>query len=186
MASNLRGRTRIPDLHPDDAAARLRLGVALVVARQTAGLTRPAFGAQVGRAKGSIQKLEGRGYWTVGTLQWWARGLQLRFGWTIRDLPPLQPDVLADVYAAKTTGRPELVDAYARAALVNDMRRARIAAGLTLEQLAARLGVSTDSVIRAERVEDNLDIASAQRHIRGCGGSLDLHLHPVPVVSVAA
>lgn len=174
------GRTHIVDAHPADTAARIKLGADLRAAREAAGMSRRAFAQHMGRAKGSIQALEERCYWTVRTLQWWARGLDLRFTWTIKGLPPLRPDALSAMYAAAKPASPDAADAYARAALVNDMKRARLAARLLQSDLARKLRITTDAVTRQERIEDNLDLAAAQRHIRGCGGWLALHLTPPP------
>jgi len=173
------GGSRVADVHPDDTTARLRVGEQLLAVRTSLGLSRQAAAARGGRSKASIQSMELRGYWTVGTLQRWARWLDHRFTWTLHLPFELEPDALAVMYAAKTIGAPETVDAYARAGLVNDMRRAREAAGLTQKQLGQRLGVSLDTINRAERIEDNLDLAAAQRHLRGCGGWLEPRIEPL-------
>ncbi|MEU3455657.1 helix-turn-helix transcriptional regulator [Micromonospora sp. NPDC006766] len=179
MSGPRRGGSRVPDYHPDDRTNRLRVAAELVAVRKQAGLSWYSFGAKVGRAKATVQSMEERGYWTVGTLQRWARWLDHRFVWTLHLPYALAPDALADMYAAKITGTADVVDAYARAGLVNDMRRAREGAGLTQKQLGERLDVSHDTICRAERIEDNLDLAAAQRHVRGCGGWLEPRIEPL-------
>ena len=173
---------RFADLHPADRDARRTLIGELRQLRVDAGLTHRAVARLMGwrSPNGALSNIERGDNWRLRTLQELARlyGRQLRVD--IGAPVPDDGDPLAAMYAAVRPTTPAVADELARARLVNDLVRIRVAAGWTLERLGAAIGVTPTAVQLWEQGTDGLMVAPAQRYGRAIGAPLTFRLVSLP------
>jgi ribosome-binding protein aMBF1 (putative translation factor) len=85
-------------------------------------------------------------------------------------------DELDDVVAHRTARNPEfprlLEAAAARRELMDALRQARIEAGLSQTEVAARMHTSASSIARLERVAQNSTLQTVQEYASALGKSL--------------
>lgn len=90
---------------------------------------------------------------------------------------PSQPkDELDDIVAQRTARNPEfpqlLKAAAARRELMDALRQARIEAGLSQTEVAAKMHTSASSIARLERVAQNSTLQTVQEYANALGKSL--------------
>jgi ribosome-binding protein aMBF1 (putative translation factor) len=96
-------------------------------------------------------------------------------------------DELDDIVAERTAQNPEfpqlLAVAAARRELMDALRRARLDAGLSQTEVAARMHTSASSIARLERVAQNSTLQTVQEYASALGKSLTWSLDdsgPIP------
>jgi ribosome-binding protein aMBF1 (putative translation factor) len=87
---------------------------------------------------------------------------------------------LDEIVAQRTARNPEfprlLADAAARRDLMDALRQARIDAGLSQTEIAARMHTSASSIARLERVAQNSTLQTVQEYASALGKSLSWSL----------
>jgi DNA-binding transcriptional regulator YiaG len=165
------------DLHPDDTAAREWLCTELYRTRRRRGLTQSVVSARLVGTGNVCAILERQTSWKVATVQAWARALDCRLDLTIDGLAvPDDADYLAAVYTAQQPETVKVEDRLDLRILVNDLRRIRVASGVTQDVLAGRMGCTGSSLSRRESQPDPALLRTLQRHCRVLGGSLGVGL----------
>ena len=100
---------------------------------------------------------------------------------------PVDGDPLATVYEAMEPTTAADTDHLARAVLVRNLLRIRIAQQLRQVDVAAAIGISSKAVQLWEQGADGVMVAPAQRYARAIGAPLTFRLTPVDaLVGVAA
>lgn len=169
----------IPDLHPDDTAARYVLAQHLRTIRETRSISQWEAGERFGCNEFAFSHMELRRSWLVPTVQAWARVLGYRLNLTLAGLVvPDDNDPVAALYDASQPDSEAAEDRLDLRVAVNNLARIRRAEGLTLAQLGARMGCSESAVCRRESDPDRLLVSTLQRHTRALGGVLDLTVVP--------
>jgi ribosome-binding protein aMBF1 (putative translation factor) len=94
----------------------------------------------------------------------------------ITGMTPRPKDELDDIVAQRTSQNPEfpqlLNAAAARRELMDALRQARIDAGLSQTEIAARMHTSASSIARLERVAQNSTLQTVQEYAGALGKSL--------------
>ncbi len=169
----------IPDLHPDDTAARHALAEHLRGIREARNLTQWEAGERFGCNEYAFSGMELRRSWHVSTVQARARIYGCRLNLAFAGLTvPEDGDSVAAMYDASRPQTQAAEDRLDLRGAVNDLARIRRAQGLTLAQLGARMGCSESAVCRRESDPDRLLVSTLQRHTRALGGVLDLTVVP--------
>ncbi len=177
--------TRIADLHPDDAEARIKLRLQLRDLRRQGGLSQAAAAARIGVTKDTWSLHERRGDNPLAaSAQRYARAVDHRL--ILRpQLPhqlPTHPDaaVLADL--AQRAGDPRTQDAYHLTAILAELAGYRRWLGYTAREMSERWGTRRDATAVCD-LEGQIKaalLASVQRYARSLGGMLHLDLEPIP------
>jgi transcriptional regulator with XRE-family HTH domain len=165
---------RVVDLHPDDTAARQRLGDQLRDARRAAGLSQRDLAARLGVVHSAVVAVEANTSWRMSTLRRWARGLDMELLAHPAGMPELPTEVkaLAAMVTADDRG-----DRFAVAALVAEITFARETLGLTKAEMGRRLGVAARGVSAIENgARGDIMVVTAQRMWRVLDGALVLEL----------
>ncbi|MEV1013732.1 MULTISPECIES: helix-turn-helix domain-containing protein [unclassified Micromonospora] len=169
----------IPDLHPDDTAARYVLAHHLRTIREARSLSQADAGERFGCNEYAFSHMELRRSWLIPTVQAWARVLDSRLNLTVRGLVvPDDGDPIAALYEASQPESETAEDRLDLRIFVNNLARIRRAQGLTLAQVGTRMGCSESAVSRRESEPDRLLVSTLQRHTRALGGVLDLTVVP--------
>ncbi len=172
---------RMPtDLHPDDTVARDQLAGRLRRIREGRRISQRGLADMLDIDHTNASGLELRRTWKIRTVQRWARvlGYRLDLGITGGVVVPDDGDALAAVYAAQQPTTEDAEDLLDLRALINDVRRIRIASGITLAEMGRRLGCGPSSVSHREADPDGAMLVSAQRYVRALGGALRVELEP--------
>ncbi len=169
----------IPDLHPDDTAARCMLAQHLRTIRESRSITQAEAADRYGCNEFAFSQIELRRQWLIPTVQAWARTLGYRLDLGLRGLVvPDDGDPMAALYDASQPDSEAAEDQLDLRVAVNNLARIRRARGLTLAQLGVRMGCSESAVSRRESDPDRLLVSTLQRHTRALGGVLDLTVVP--------
>lgn len=172
------------DLHPDDAVTRLMLRDLLVHYRHRAGLSQRALGRKLELTQTTIARHEAGQSWMLFTLYRWAPAVGGRLLLRPVGLPdaPDEVQALAAMRPADLTRGHE----YTRAALAAELTAARIALGVTREELGEVLGCAESGIRELEAARGDTLLGTVQRHCRALGGALWIGLEPLPVEQMAA
>lgn len=159
---------RAPDLHPDDAAARLRLRQQMIDYRISRNITHGALGEARGLKRHSAGQPERVENWQVSKLQAHLGALGGRLLAVPRKRAHVKLALIApdDPQVSWTWDRVQMM------ALLIDLRDER---GLTQRELGKLLG-REESVISSTECRDDWLLHTLQRHARALGDELLLSI----------
>ncbi len=177
--------TRIVDLHPDDAEARVKLRLQLRDLRLRLGCSQAEAAARAGVTKSAVSLLERRGdNPLVASVQRMARAVDHRailrphLPHTLPTHPTAALLAVVEAHAADAHTQ----DAYHRSAVLADLAAYRRGTGVTAREMSERWGTRRDATAVCD-LEGELKeplLASYQRYTRALGGVLHVDLEPVP------
>jgi transcriptional regulator with XRE-family HTH domain len=177
------GVTRVQDLHPDDAEARVKLRLQLRDLRRRSGLTAEQTAHNIGCTIAALYLTEQRdSRILLERAQRHARGLhhQLILHPTLPHTLPPHPTEAAFAAMADTGGR--LSDEHHRAAVLTHLVAYRRWIGLSARDIAERCGNGRDGSSTSQ-LEAGLKpalLSTLQRYTRALGGVLHIDLEPLP------
>lgn len=185
----------IADLHPGDFTARDHIRWQLREIRRRGGITQRELGDRLGVDQSNIRRLERAGVLQSRTssVVRWARAL----GHELKLEPALLPAPIPLRRPSRSRDADEMLailvhsaglagDDWRAARLVADLTGIRIAAGVTQQRLADRLGLSLQAISYLEASTVDNAIVVLQRYARGVAqcsrwrhGRLEVWLEPI-------
>src|SRR5690242_15860918 len=182
-----RGRgvvTRIVDLHPDDAAARVALNRQLYTIRVQAGISRADLAAAAGTTRDAITSRENMKHPNplIRTIQLQAGclGHRLVMRPVLTPVLPEHPTVTALRAMADGDPDPDRADDYHRSVVLHTMVAHRRWLCTSARQLAERFvgRRGADCLSELENEHRPPQLSTYQRYARALGGRLELTLEP--------
>lgn len=192
---------RVEDLDRRDRMRRIVLRADLRQAREDQGLSQRQLAERLGIDQPGVGRYERGDQWKITTVLRWARALSSRVVLRPSGFPPAgrsmywgkNADIegaLNDILGTVHVSDPDRDDEWAVAKLLSELAGVRAACGVSQKRLAARLGISEQSVSLFEGADHGTSVAMAQRYTRALGlesgrkGLLNVALEPAPVPEV--
>jgi transcriptional regulator with XRE-family HTH domain len=178
----------MPDLHPDDLAARIELTNTLKDLRRLQGLGLRPYAAILGTSFSRVHTIETDPTPNPSLLSLERRADALGHYLIVNmvGLPVIDDPITAILAAARQPTTPDDRAETTAAVLGARLNHARVGLGISVDTLAERLGISASAITKQHVAGPEARLATWQRYARGLGGSLNVQLAQLQIAQVAA